>query len=93
MVTWFTIEINLGHNSINNMNDSSDSSSDILSQVLVCHLSIFHMNIQSIVPKMKLIKAEADTYDILFTESWLKLWKAKAAKVPFLNGTDKVEMN
>ena len=74
MVTWFTIEINLGHNSINNLNDSSDPSSDILSQVLVCHLSIFHMNIQSIVPKMELIKAEAaDTYDILiFTESWLK---------------------
>ena len=67
------VEINPGPKSIDNLNDSSDSSSDILSQALTCHLSIFHMNIQSIVPKMELIKADADTYDILiFTESWLK---------------------
>ena len=67
------VEINPGPISIDHLNDTSDSSSDILSQALTCHLSIFHMNIQSIVPKMELIKAEADTYDILiFTESWLK---------------------
>ena len=37
------------------------------------HLSIFHLNIQSLLPKLDLIKAEADAYDVLvFSESWLK---------------------
>ena len=34
---------------------------------------IFHLNIQSITPKMGIIKSEADAYDVLiFIESWLK---------------------
>ena len=41
--------------------------------MLFNHLSIFHLNIQSIAPKMDIIRSEADAYDVLiFTESWLK---------------------
>ena len=37
------------------------------------HLSSLRPNMQSIVPKLDMIKAEADLYDILiFSESWLK---------------------
>ena len=34
---------------------------------------LMHLNIQSIVPKIDLIKGESDAYDVLvFSESWLK---------------------
>ena len=37
------------------------------------HLGIFHLNIQSIVPKIDMIRSEANANDVLiFTESWLK---------------------
>ncbi|MCG8092513.1 MAG: hypothetical protein JAZ17_02615 [Candidatus Thiodiazotropha endolucinida] len=37
------------------------------------HLSILHINIQSLYPKLDQVKCEAQSYDIIvFTESWLK---------------------
>ena len=67
------IEVNPGPDSVVSNNDSnctiSASSLDMLSN----HLSIFHLNIQSIAPKMDIIRSEADAYDVLiFTENWLK---------------------
>ena len=67
------VEENPGPNPVDYLNDSSGASSTILSESLSCHLSIFHMNIQSIVPKIDLIRGEAEAYDVLiFSESWLK---------------------
>ena len=40
--------------------------------MLACHLSIFHLNIQSFRPQIDLLRAESDAYDIaVFSESWL----------------------
>ena len=37
------------------------------------HLSIFHLNVQSLLPKIDLLRGEAEAYDILvFSEMWLK---------------------
>ena len=37
------------------------------------HLSIFHLNVQSLLPKIDLIRAESEAYDIaVYTERWLK---------------------
>ena len=48
---------------------SSLSSFDMLSS----HLSVMHLIIQSLQPKIDFIRCEAHAYDILvFTESWLK---------------------
>ena len=48
---------------------SSITSQDILSN----HLSIFHLNVQSLLPKIDLIRAESEFYDItVFSETWLK---------------------
>ena len=41
--------------------------------MLSSHLSIMHLNIQSLLPKIDIIRCEAHAYDVLvFTESWLK---------------------
>ena len=83
------IEINPGPDSV----EGSYSSCDILSatsfETPSNHLSIFHLSIQSLVPKMDIIQSEADAFDILvFFESWLKptiaddtihFWKFKAS--------------
>ncbi|MEW8186271.1 MAG: reverse transcriptase family protein, partial [Candidatus Thiodiazotropha endolucinida] len=67
------VEINPGPNSVEGDADSSINSSSSSYQMLSNHLSIFHLNIQSLLPKLDLIKAEADAYDVLvFSESWLK---------------------
>ena len=67
------IEVNPGPDSVEGSADSSSDSSISSMEVLSNHLSIFHLNIQSIVPKLDLIKCEADAYDVLvFSESWLK---------------------
>ena len=48
---------------------SSSTTTDLLSN----HLSILHLNVQSILPKIDLVRSEADAYDIaVFSESWLK---------------------
>ena len=45
----------------------------VSNSVLANHLSIMHLNIQSILPKLDLIKCESLAYDVLvFSESWLK---------------------
>ena len=63
-----------GPDSVSSIADFSSSSSEISLHTLINHLSIMHLNVQSIVPKMDLIKCEAQAYDILVcSESWLKL--------------------
>ena len=50
---------------------SSVNSEDILNN----HLSIFHLNVQSLLPKIHvdIIRAESELYDIaVFSETWLK---------------------
>lgn len=67
------IEVNPGPGSVGGSTDTSVNSSSTSYQMLSNHLSILHLNIQSIVPKLDLIKCEADAYDVLvFSESWLK---------------------
>ncbi|MEW8544385.1 MAG: reverse transcriptase family protein [Candidatus Thiodiazotropha sp.] len=67
------IEVNPGPGSVEGSADSSSNISFNSVEMLSNHLSIFHLNIQSIVPKLDLIKCEADAYDVLvFSESWLK---------------------
>ena len=67
------VEINRGPNSVEGDAYSSINSSSSSYQMLSNHLSIFHLNIQSLLPKLDLIRAEADAYDVLvFSESWLK---------------------
>ena len=65
--------MNPGPYSVEGCADSSSDSSISSMEMLSDHLSIFHLNIQSIVPKLDLIKCEADAYDVLvFSESWFK---------------------
>ena len=48
---------------------SSSASNEILSN----HLNIFHLNVQSLLPNIDLIRTESELYDIaVFSESWLK---------------------
>ncbi|MEW8544911.1 MAG: reverse transcriptase family protein [Candidatus Thiodiazotropha sp.] len=66
------IELNPGPDSVGGSTDSDTSSSISSLHMLSNHLSIMHLNIQSIVPKLDLIKCETDAYDVLiFSESWL----------------------
>ncbi|MEW8547098.1 MAG: endonuclease/exonuclease/phosphatase family protein, partial [Candidatus Thiodiazotropha sp.] len=63
---------NPGPNSVNSLDESSFSSSSTI-EMLSNHLSIFHLNIQSLLPKIDLVRCETDAYDVaVFTESWLK---------------------
>ena len=67
------VETNPGPDSVDGLTDSSDTCSTVSFDSLSSHLSNFHMNIQSIVPKLDLIRGEADAYDVLIiSESWLK---------------------
>ena len=51
----------------------SSSPSSVSHEQLSSHLSIFHLNVQSLLPKIDLIRAESELYDIaVFSESWLK---------------------
>ena len=62
-----------GPDSVSSMADKSTSSSISALGALSNHLSIMHMNIQSVLPKLDLIKCESLAYGVLvFTESWLK---------------------
>ena len=66
---------NPGPNSVNSSGQGSEInlSNDSLQELLACHLSIFHLNIQSLRPKIDLLRAESEAYDIaVFSESWLK---------------------
>ena len=67
------IHTNPGPDSINDPYDTMSSSSTDSLELLSNHLSIIHLKIQSILPKLALLKSEAAAYDILvFTKSWLK---------------------
>ena len=67
------IELNLGPYSVDGSADTSDILSSTSFDSLTNHLSILHLNIQSILPEIDLIRGEATSYDILiFSESWLK---------------------
>ena len=67
------IELNPGPYSVDGSADTSDILSSTSFYSLTNHLSILHLNIQSILPKIDLIRGEATSYDILiFSESWLK---------------------
>ena len=59
------IQPNLGPDSVNSITDNSFSTSESLFDDLSIHLSILHVNIQSLYPKMDLVKCEAQSYDIL----------------------------
>ena len=66
------VELNPGPDSVGGSTDSNQNSSVSLVHMLSNHLSIMYLNIQSIVPKLDLIKCKADAYDVLvFSESWL----------------------
>ena len=67
------IELNPGPYSVDGSADSSVILSSTSLDFLTNHLSILHLNIQSVLPKIDLIRGEATSYDILiFSESWLK---------------------
>ena len=67
------VEVNPGPDSVDSNTDSNHTISASSLDMLSNHLSIFHLNIQSIAPKMDIIRSEADAYNVLiFTESWLK---------------------
>ena len=64
---------NPGPDSVTSLADLSVSNSVNSFSALANHLSIMHLNIQSILPKLDLIKCESLAYDVLvFSESWLK---------------------
>ena len=64
---------NPGPNSVNTEHESSSFSSTTSQDILTNHLSIFHLNVQSLLPKIDLIRAESELYDIaVFSETWLK---------------------
>ena len=67
------VELNPGPDSVEGSTDSVSSSSFSSFETLTNHLSIIHLNIQSIVPKLDLIECEAASYDVfVFSESWPK---------------------
>ncbi|MCG8033361.1 MAG: endonuclease/exonuclease/phosphatase family protein, partial [Candidatus Thiodiazotropha taylori] len=68
------VEVNPGPDSVEGtLTDSRDDASVTSFELLSNHLSIVHLNVQSIVPKIDSIRSEADSYDVLvFSESWLK---------------------
>ena len=67
------VEVNPGPDSVDGGTDSSLNSTISSFEFLSNHLSIFHLNIQSIIPKLDLIKCEVEAYDVIvFSESWLK---------------------
>ena len=63
------VELNPGPGSVEG---DSDSSYDNFFEILANHLSILHLNVQSLLPKLDLIAAGSEAYDVLiFSESWL----------------------
>ena len=64
------IESNPGPNSVDGFGDATLSYLDIFSN----YLSIMHLNIQSLVPKLDLVEGKSVAYEILvfFLESWLR---------------------
>ena len=66
------VQPNPGPDSVDGRIGSVSSCSPSSFEYLSKHLSIMHINIQSIIPKLDLIEGEASAYDVLvFSESWL----------------------
>ena len=66
------VEVNPGPDSAEDTSFTCDDQSFTSFETLSNHLSVFHLNIQSLVPKIDIVRSEADAYDILvFSESWL----------------------
>ena len=66
------VEVNPGSDTAEDTSLSSDDLSLTPFETLSYHPSVFHLNIQSLVPKIDIVRSEADAYDILvFSESWL----------------------
>ena len=64
------VELNPGPGSVKG---DSDSSYDNSFEILANYLSILHLKVQSLFPKLYLIAAESEAYAVLvFSESWLK---------------------
>lgn len=67
------IHPNPGPDSVSLSSNQSMNSSQSSFSTLSNHLSIMHLNIQSLLPKIDIIRCEAQAYDVLvFSESWLK---------------------
>ena len=65
------MEPNPGPDSVENISLSSSSSAASLA-TLQNLFSIMHLNVQSLAPKIDLVRAESTAYDVMiFTESWL----------------------
>ena len=68
------VETNPGSDSVEISTVSSSNLSDTSFELLSNHLSILHLNIQSLIPKLDIIRSEAKAYDVLvLSESWLTL--------------------
>ena len=66
------VETNPGPDSVEISTASSSNLSATSFELLSNHLSILHLNIQSLTPKLDIIRSEAEAYDVLvLSESWL----------------------
>ena len=66
------VEVNPEPDSAEDTSFTSDDQSLTSLETSCNHLSVFHLNIQSLVPKIVKVRSEADAYDIpVFSESWL----------------------
>ena len=66
------VEVNPGPDSAEDTSFTSDDQSLASIETLSNHLSVFHLNIHSLVPKIDMDRSEADANDVLaFSESWL----------------------
>ncbi|MCG8113671.1 MAG: reverse transcriptase domain-containing protein [Candidatus Thiodiazotropha taylori] len=66
------VETNPGPDSVETSTASSSNLSATSFELLTNHLSILHLNIQSLTPKLDILRSESEAYDVLvFSESWL----------------------
>ena len=66
------LQLNPGPGFVEGSPNSSLDSSDSHFEMISNHLSILHLNVQSIVSELDLIRSEAVLYDIpIFSESWV----------------------
>ena len=67
------VKVNPGPDSVESSTDSSDILSSASFNSIANHFSILYLNVQSLFPRIDLIRGETIAHDILiFTESWLK---------------------
>ena len=71
--------VNPGPDSVESSADSSDTLESTSLELLANHLSILYLNIQSIVPKMDIVRSEAKAYGVSrllwkLVETWYPQW-------------------